>query len=125
MTGTCILQSIRSVFNQVTVDPTCMLCEQEPETAEHFQIECSTLDHVRQPILQTFHHVSEELLPSYQIGDTIVQLVLDPSTFLPTKKGVLSVKQTELHRHAKRLCHSLHLERLRDCLLFHPKSKER
>ena len=73
-----------------------MLCEQEPETVEHFLIECSALDHVRQSILETLHHVSEELLPSYQIGDTIEQLVLDPSRLLPTKKGVPSVKQTEL-----------------------------
>ena len=72
----------------MTVDPRCKLCEQEPETVEHFLIECSALDHVRQPILETLHHVSEELLPSYQIRDNILQLVLDPSRLLPTIKMV-------------------------------------
>ena len=63
-----------------------MLCEQEPETVEHFLIECSALDHVRQSILETLNHLSKELLPSYQIRDDIVQPVLDPSRLFPTKK---------------------------------------
>ena len=34
VTGTYILQSNRAAFNQATMDPTCMLCEQETETEE-------------------------------------------------------------------------------------------
>ena len=36
MTGTYVLQSNRAKFNQYKVDPTCTLCEDEPEGQEHF-----------------------------------------------------------------------------------------
>ena len=53
MTGTYILQSNRVAFNQAPVDPTCMLCEQDPETTEHFLVSCGALAVVRKPTLET------------------------------------------------------------------------
>lgn len=41
VTGTYILQVNRVEFNQNQIDPTCMLCNQEPETVDHFLIRCS------------------------------------------------------------------------------------
>ena len=49
--------------------------------------------------------------PAFMVCSDIVQIVLDPSRPLPMKRGALSPKQMDLHRQAKRLCHSLHLER--------------
>ena len=47
LTGTYILQGNRAAFNQYTVDPTCKLCGEAPETRQHFISECSTFDSER------------------------------------------------------------------------------
>ena len=52
--ATYILQSNTVAFNQASVDPTCMLCQQDPETTEHFLVSCKAHDAVRKPILETF-----------------------------------------------------------------------
>ena len=110
-TGTYILQSTRAAFNQNAVDPTCMLCGQAPETVEHFLVECSALEDTRQPIIEELQQCCSELLPETHVHNDIVQIILDPSRLIPMKRGTLSPKQIDLHRQAKRLCHSLHLER--------------
>ena len=97
-TGTYILQSNRASFNQALVDPTCMLCRQDSETVEHFLMDCSALEHVRHPILEDLKRLGTELLPSCQVNDNLVQLILDPSRLLPAKKGVMSASQIDLHK---------------------------
>ena len=54
VTGAYITQSNRATFNHVPVDPTCMLCQQKPETIEHILTECKALEDTRRPILETF-----------------------------------------------------------------------
>ena len=46
LTGTYILQTNRSKFNQNEVNPLCLKCEQESETLEHFLIKCNGLQEV-------------------------------------------------------------------------------
>ena len=48
VTGTYILQSNRSAFNQNEVDPVCKLCEGDSETLEHFLIHIAQSWHQRE-----------------------------------------------------------------------------
>ena len=88
-----------------------MLCGQAPETVEHFLAECSAVEHTRQHIIEDLQQCCSELLPETHVRDDMMQIILDPSRLIPMKRGDLSPKQIDLHRQAKRLCHSLHLER--------------
>ena len=53
LTGTYILQANRASFNQYAVDPTCKVCQGEPEDRVHFIARCKSLDHVRDDIHTT------------------------------------------------------------------------
>ena len=48
LTGTYTLQSNRARFNQFEVNPTCTICNKEPETREHFLIRCESMETDRQ-----------------------------------------------------------------------------
>ena len=43
MAGAYVLQSVRAKFNQYSVDPTCLLCGENPEDHEHFLLRCRSL----------------------------------------------------------------------------------
>ena len=43
MTGTYVLQSNCAKFNQYSVNPTCLLCGEDPEDLEHFLLKCRAL----------------------------------------------------------------------------------
>ena len=47
LTGTYTLQSNRAVFNQFSVDPTCKMCKDGPETRTHFVATCQALQTTR------------------------------------------------------------------------------
>ena len=49
VTGTYVLQTNRSAFNQNQISPVCLLCRAEDETTEHFLLRCAGLEIVRQP----------------------------------------------------------------------------
>ena len=51
VTGTYVLQTNRSAFNQNQISPVCLLCWAEDETTEHFLLRCAALEIVRQPAL--------------------------------------------------------------------------
>ena len=57
VTTTYILQTSRTSFNQNVVDPTCMLCKPSEKTLNHFPLECTTLESIRQPILRDIKHI--------------------------------------------------------------------
>ena len=52
MTGTYILQSNRAKFNQYSVNPTCLLCGEDPEDLEHFLLKCRALTVTRDPFME-------------------------------------------------------------------------
>jgi hypothetical protein len=51
MTGTYYLQSNKAAFNQNRIDPTCLVCQMEPETLEHFLLDCNVLAETREPYI--------------------------------------------------------------------------
>ena len=57
VTGTYILQSNRSSFNQNEVDPTCLLCKTGAETLTRFLLHFATLESIRQPILKDIKYI--------------------------------------------------------------------
>ena len=52
LTGTYNLQRNRAKFNQFDIDPTCLLCGEDPENREHFLVCCSTLQNQRDPFIK-------------------------------------------------------------------------
>ena len=101
-TGTYILQSTRAAFNQNEVDPTCQLCTEEPENLEHFILNCSILETVRQcalcDIITTF---DEELDQDFTKLDTEqkISVIIDCTNIAGIQHKVLQ----KLEHHCIRL----------------------
>ena len=62
MTGTYVLQSNRSKFNQYNVNPTCILCKEEPEDQKHFLLRCPRLTDTRDSFFRTINVILTEYL---------------------------------------------------------------
>ena len=62
MTGTYVLQYVRAKFNQYSVDPTCLLCGENPEDHEHFLLRCHSLTESRDPFIKTIKSVLSQYL---------------------------------------------------------------
>ena len=62
MTGTYVLQSVRAKFGQYTVDPTCLLCDENPEDHKHFLMRCRSLSESRDPFIKTIKSVLSKYL---------------------------------------------------------------
>ena len=87
VTGTFHLQSNKAIFNQNRVDPTCLLCQKEPETQEHFILYCESLTAIRAPYLKELKDFTSSVIPCLKCNNkAIVQVnlscILDPSFFL-------------------------------------------
>ena len=57
ITGAYVLPSVRAKFNQYTIDPTCLLCGENPEDHEHFLLMCHSLSESRDPFIKTIKSV--------------------------------------------------------------------
>ena len=79
LTGSYILQVNRAAFNQNQVDPTCMMCQQAPETVGHFLVECSVLEEKRRPIMDSIFSLVNELFEPALASEELVQILLDCS----------------------------------------------
>ena len=119
LTGTYLLQSNRAAFNNVQVDPTCMLCKESEETLTHFILECSVLDSVRKPILEEITLFLEEAGVDFvnSSSDTQLQLILDHHKLIKCASSI------ELEHHCRRLCYSLHCSRY--SYMFHLPTRKR
>ena len=91
MTGTYVLQSVCAKFNQYSVDPTCLLCGENPDH-EHFLLMCRLLSKSRDPFIKTLKPVLSQYLGDeepqcicrdYQL---LVALILD-CTAVENPKG--------------------------------------
>lgn len=105
-TGTYILQTTRAAFNQNPVKATCMVCNMQDETLQHFMLDCSPLDSVREPILNRL----KQLCRSNNIDCNsidLLQLLVDCSAceVIPNKL------YCDIERLSRKLCYSLHTER--------------
>ena len=88
LTGTYTLQSNRAVFNKFAVDPTCKLCEQCPETRQHFLTECQALKHLHQKFRsRVLGFVNSSCLDSLTSSE-LTQLILDPSVYCSSKTDI-------------------------------------
>ena len=79
LTGTYILQSNHSNFNQYEVDPTCKMCENRPETRQHFISECLKSKHLRDKFnIKTakLFNINPDILTNID-RHTYTQLILD------------------------------------------------
>jgi hypothetical protein len=85
MTGTYYLQSNKAIFNQNRIDPTCLVCQMEPETLEHFLLDCKVLVETREPYISELNVLIKECHSCVKCNTTntfILNLrsILDPST---------------------------------------------
>ncbi|MEW8546756.1 MAG: reverse transcriptase domain-containing protein, partial [Candidatus Thiodiazotropha sp.] len=114
VTSSYILQTNRASFNQNQISPTCLLCQRDDETMEHFILHCCALETVRQPILEDIMAVGLTMgiqLHRENPAD-LLQTILDCSVIqqqLNLEVAPSTVQTFE--RHVRRLCHALHAER--------------
>ena len=112
LTGWYILQVNRAAFNQNQVDPTCMLCQQGPETVDHFLVECSALEEKRRPIMDSIFSSMCELFEPSPDTEDLVQTLLDCSKVIDCLNGKSILPTVKnLEKLSKRLCYTLHTER--------------
>ena len=57
LTGTYLLQHMRSKIYAKETGDLCMACEEESETLEHLILECEAYEHIKTPILEKIKHI--------------------------------------------------------------------
>jgi hypothetical protein len=85
LTGTYYLQSNKAAFNQNRIDPTCLVCHMEPETLEHFLLDCKVLAETREPYISELNVLIKERHACVKRNTTNTSIlnprsILDPST---------------------------------------------
>ena len=85
VTGTDIVQSLRSKFNQYQIDPTCPLCYVEDEDITHMILQCSALHPARK---DPFQKLNDYIISKTDINfwrsyfsnkENLVKLIIDCS----------------------------------------------
>ena len=120
MTGTYVLQSVRAKFNQYCVDPTCLLCRENPDDHEHFLLRCRSLTENRDPFIETIKSVLSQYLGDEvqqcicRDSELLVALILDCTAVQlnlrePQREDFLSKFESV----ARGLCYALHCKRTR------------
>lgn len=121
VTGTYVLQSNRSSFNQNQISPLCLLCKEDNETVEHFLLQCTALDPVRLPILEDIVQTLQSLDIPFDTdnNEEFMQLLIDSTAVLPENYTETNrVNYNQLERQTRRLCHALHIERFKNLPLM-------
>jgi DNA-directed RNA polymerase specialized sigma54-like protein len=86
LTGTYMLQTLKSKFNQAEVDPTCPICRLETETMTHVITNCPVYNEIRK---EYFVKIKGTVITSISFDswkrnfnkkDIICQLVIDSNT---------------------------------------------
>ncbi|KAK3086834.1 hypothetical protein FSP39_024241 [Pinctada imbricata] len=112
VTGTYSLQSTRAAFNNLDVDPTCLLCKTSTETLEHFILHCTKLQHVRVQILCDIASACGENINFSQLCTSDqLRIILDVYSTVDVVHNKNTEYLAEIDRHTRRLCHALHCER--------------
>ena len=94
----------RSAFIQNEIDPTCLMCKEEPETVNHFLIRCSSLAEVRQPIMDSIFRCAEGFMQAPTETEILVQLLLDcVSVFTDHRDNRIQIVAEDIEKLAKRL----------------------
>ena len=117
VTGTYMVQTLRSKFNQYQFDSTCPLCQTEDEHIPHMLLLCSALHSLRK---EPFSILKEFIISRtgavfwrsvFTNKDNLVKLIIDCGQL----KELQSVKDLDLYvvRLSRTLCFVLHTERLK------------
>lgn len=114
ITGTYILQSTLSKYNNSEVDRTCPLCRLEDENIVHFLTKCNSLHHYRRQYLLELKNLFDGALQAYWLNLTkdfilLTKLILDAGSLIASK--VIPDDPTlrrKIEVISRRLCFSLH-----------------
>ncbi|KAK3105993.1 hypothetical protein FSP39_010445 [Pinctada imbricata] len=116
LTGTYIVQSKLSRFNQNRVDPTCQLCKAAVEDYCHTLLECGALLNYRTPYLselQLLFSLNKNQTAWSDLGrEDILQFILDVSAL--DERFSLQLDNEayyRIERLSRSLCHSVHCGR--------------
>ena len=127
VTGTYSLQAHRSKFNQFDVKPTCLLCDEGPETREHFLTTCEKLDAYRSIYTDKIRDVLSKNLGSSDVDDImnsregLTQLLMDCTSDVITRDyPLLSEDARKLELLSQKLIYALHLTRKRMLSILAP-----
>ena len=113
--GSYILQSRRSGFNNVSQDSTCLLCKCSEETLSHFLLTCEKLDCVRTAVIPRIIEICSQLFAKHKIVANIdlLTLIVNPfyyCTQLSAKEFILDISN-QLEPLCRCLCYRLHTKR--------------
>ena len=111
VTGTYSLQSTRAAFNNLSVDPTCLLCKTASETVEHFIFDCPELQSVRDPVIADISNACSKISNLNRTQRNRLEVVLDIYSIVPVILRKDLEVLSEIDRHCRRLCYTLHTER--------------
>ena len=119
LTGTYMLQTLKSKFNQSEVDPTCPICRLETETITHVITSCPLYNEIRK---EHFVKIKGTVITAigfdswkrnFNKKDIICQLVIDCQKLVDT--GLLPKIDDliyDIETASKVLCHAIHTRRL-------------
>ena len=120
LTGTYILQGNRAAFNQYTVDPTCKLCGEAPETRQHFIPECLSFDSERQDFvgkLQNNQILLDQVENCLLNPELLTQLVLDASAIARKETSREEILDA-LELHSREYLYRIHQRRIANLKLL-------
>ena len=109
--GTYILQSNKARFNQFQVSKLCPLCDRGTESLEHFLLQCSELQRVRDPFVHQIGLLVESSVNTTGrdwAGEDIVQVILDPSILLSWCEVKDEAALDKLFSISRGLCYAMH-----------------
>lgn len=112
LTGTYILQCNRSKFKNSNIDSTCLLCNNDAETPEHFILLCDNTAEVRDPVIK---EISRIIKSDFNIifkdlsNQEKLQVILDCTVLNSKYKDHNKLAKLEFQN--RRLLHNLHIYR--------------
>ena len=127
VTGMYILQTNRAAFNQNQIKSTCLLCNTEDETMEHFLLSCTALHSVRQPILDIIKESLTTLHEAQLVRTTsdLLQIVLDCSALYHVIPKCNHHLLEAIEFHSRRFCYKLHCERYKRLALVPQRTRKK
>ena len=109
LTGTYTLQANRHKFNQQEIDKTCELCRKDTEDREHFILDCTALEEMRQKHIPSLLEIAPELNDK---RTELLQCILDCSHQDLTETIQLSKDQVQqIEQISRGLLYDLHIRR--------------
>ena len=116
LTGTYLVQSTVSKFNQYSVDPTCQLCRSAPEDYQHMLLECGALlsyrkEYLRDLKLTVSHYCGLDSWTKLSLTE-ILQLCIDCT--LLNQNGTLNLSESAIYDIeclSRSMCYSVHCGR--------------